>query len=167
MAELRFVAGFRSGKYAALRKVVRAVTDEDYVFDGVPDFAGVRADLALLELDSPVPADAVTPFAAGGLDGGDVAIVSYARDRSQLPSIEAPCRIVSDVGGVLALDCGVNFGASGGPVLEGEGADARLVAVVSAMGKVVSSGADVTLAVVAEPGFATLRAALQAAPEGD
>jgi V8-like Glu-specific endopeptidase len=162
--ELRFVAGFRRGEYAALRRVVRAVTDADYVFDGVPDFAGVSADLALLELDEPVPVEAVTPFATGALGDGDLAIVSYARDRPQLPSIEAPCRIASDVGGVLALECGVNFGASGGPVLQGEGEGARLVAVVSAMGRVVASGADVTLAVTVEPAMASLRVALEAAP---
>jgi V8-like Glu-specific endopeptidase len=162
--ELRFVAGFRRGEHAALRRVVRAVTDAAYVFDGVPDFAGVSADLALLELDAPVPAEAAAPFPAGGLAGGDLAIVSYARDRPQLPSIEAPCPVASDVGGVLALACGVDFGASGGPVLEGAGEDARLVAVVSAMGKVVASGADVTLAVTVEPAIAALRDALREAP---
>jgi V8-like Glu-specific endopeptidase len=166
-SELRFVAGFRRGGYAALRRVVRTVTDPDYVFDGIPDFAGVSADLALLELDSPVPAEAAVPFPAGGRTGTDLAIVSYARDRPQLPSIEAPCPVASDLGEVLALDCGVDFGASGGPVLEGEGREARLVAVVSALGKVIANGADVTLAVLTEPGFTALREALDAAPRED
>lgn len=162
-SELRFVAGFRQGEYAALREVVRSVTDEAYIFDGVPDFAAVSTDLALLALDSPVPAGAAAPIAAGALGDGALAIVSYARDRPQLPTLEAPCPVASDVGGVLALRCGVNFGASGGPVLEGAGADARLVAVISAMGRVVASGADVTLAVAVEPGLAELRASLDAA----
>ncbi|MFO1140912.1 MAG: trypsin-like serine protease [Amaricoccus sp.] len=165
-SELRFVAGFRQGEYAAVREVVRSVTDEAYVFDGVPDFAAVSADLALLALDAPVPAEAAAPIAAGARGDGELAIVSYARDRPQLPTLEAPCPVASDVGGVLALRCGVNFGASGGPVLEGEGADARLVAVVSAMGRVVASGADVTLAVAIEPALVELRAALDAVPGG-
>ncbi len=160
LSEFRFVAGFRRGKYAALRNTVRAATAEGYVFDGVPDFAGVSADLALLELDAPVDAEAATPLAPGPLADGPLAIISYARDRPQLPSIERPCPAVSSLRGVLALACGVNFGASGGPVLAGEGADARLVAVVSAMGRLVESGDDVTLAVVTEPGFAALRARL-------
>ena len=56
-------------------------------------------------------------------------------------------------GGVLALDCAVNFGASGAPVLEGEGAEARLVAVVSAMGRVLATGRRRDAGGAAEPGI--------------
>lgn len=59
VSEMRFVAGLRLGKAVAVRRVTRAVPDPAFRFDGAPDYAGVRADLALLELDSTIPADVV------------------------------------------------------------------------------------------------------------
>ena len=42
LAEFRFVAGLRMGKSAALRRVVRAVTQPDFAFEGFASPAGVR-----------------------------------------------------------------------------------------------------------------------------
>ena len=61
MREIRFVAGLRRGEVAAVRRAVKAVTQPDFAFDGMASYAGVRADLALVELDEPV---------AGGGGGG-------------------------------------------------------------------------------------------------
>jgi hypothetical protein len=71
--------------------------------------------------------------------------------------------MLSSFGAVAALDCAVNYGASGAPVLQGEGEDARLVAVVSAKGRVLATGGDVTLAVRVDPALDVLREALDAA----
>ena len=66
---------------------------------------------------------------------------------------------------MVALDCAVNYGASGAPVLQGEGEDRRLVAVVSAMGTVaVQRASQVTLAVLVGPWIGPLLAALAAEP---
>ena len=112
-----------------------------------------------------VPEEDARPFATGELDpAAPLAIVSYARDRAQAPSIEAPCLLASTFGGAAAIDCAVNYGASGAPVFQGEGEAARLVAVVSAMGKVLATGGDVTLAVLVEPGLGALIEELRAAP---
>jgi protease YdgD len=172
LSEFRFVAGLHRGEVAAVRRAVRVAASPDFAFDGIADNAGVRADLALIELDAPVTAEAAAPFAparlAAGAAGGPLAIVSYARDRPHAPSIETPCVAVSVFGPVMALDCAVDYGASGGPVLQGEGPAARLVAVVSAIGRVLASEAEVTLAVLAEPEVARLRAELAVAPfEGE
>ncbi len=163
-SELRFVAGLRLGETAAVRRVAEAAVHPDFRFDGAADLAGVQADLALLRLARPVPADAATPIGPGGFapDGGPLTIVSYARDRAQAPSIEAPCGVVATFGAGAALDCTVNFGASGAPVLQGEGAGVHLVGVVSAMG--LADGRDVTLVALAEPALARLRALLDAEP---
>ena len=165
MAEIRFVAGLRRGEVAAVRQAVRAVTQPDFAFDGMASYAGVKADLALVELDGPVPVAAAAPFAPGLFEpkGPPLAIVSYARDRPQAPSAEAPCAVASAFAGVLALECAVTYGASGAPVLQGE----ALVAVVSAMGRVVETEGDVTLAVMLAPEVEALRALLAAAPRED
>ena len=111
------------GETAAVRRVVRAVTQPDFAFEGLASPEGVAADLALLELARPVPAEDAAAFATGdlGAEAAPLAIVSYARDRAQAPSIEAPCGLVAVFAGVAALDCAVNYGASGAPVLQGEG----------------------------------------------
>ena len=115
---------------------MRAAVHPDFAYDGVADYPrrAVR-HRAACSSTSRCRRCSRRPFAPGPLDAdGPLAIVSYARDRPHLPSIEAPCAVVSSFGAVAALDCAVNYGASGAPVLQGEGEDARLVAVVSAKG---------------------------------
>ncbi len=168
VSELRFVAGLRLGETAAVRRARRAVTRPDFAFEGFAAVDGVRADLALVELARPVPEEDAPPFATGELDPKvPLAIVSYARDRAQAPSIEAPCLVASTFGGAAAIECAVTYGASGAPVFEGEGEARRLVAVVSAMGEVLATGGDVTLAVLVEPGLDALLDELWAAPVGE
>ena len=168
VSELRFVAGLRLGETAAVRRATRAVTRPDFAFEGFAAPEGVAADLALVELARPVPEEDARPFATGELEpSAPLAIVSYARDRAQAPSIEAPCLVASTFGGAAAIDCAVTYGASGAPVFQGEGAARRLVAVVSAMGKVLATGSDVTLSVLVEPGLDALLEELRAAPLDD
>ena len=167
LAEFRFVAGLRLGKNAAVRWVARAVTQPDFAFEGFASPAGVVADLALLELSAPVTAAEAPAFETGplraGKGAGPLVIVSYARDRAQAPSIE-DCGLASAFHGVAALACGVDFGASGAPVFQGEAEGRRLVAVVSAMGRVLASEEPVTLAVPVGPWIEPLLAALAAQP---
>jgi protease YdgD len=154
--ELRFVAGLNVGTRAAVRKVVRAVPHPRFVFEGAADPAGVQADLALLVLAAPVGPRAAAPLGVAALGPGPVAIVSYARDRSQAPSIEAPCGVISRFGDAAALACAVTYGVSGAPVLQGTGPGMRVVAVVSAMGR-TSEGRDVALSALVAPSLALLR----------
>ncbi|MFT3973267.1 MAG: trypsin-like serine protease [Amaricoccus sp.] len=156
--EIRFVAGLRIEKKAAMRRVVRAVADPDFAF-GRAGPAGVAADLALLVLAVPIPAKAAEPFATGTLGPGPFTIVSYGKDRPQAPSIEGPCGLISGYGAGLALDCAVTEGVSGAPVFEGEGDARRLVAVISAMGRTIGGGGrDVALAAKVEPALDRLQA---------
>lgn len=156
--EIRFVAGLRLDRKAAMRRVVRAVADPDFAF-GRAGPEGVAADLALLLLAVPIPAKAAVPFAPGQFGAGPFTIVSYGRDRPQAPSIETPCGIISDYGGGLALDCAVTEGVSGAPVFRGEGDARTVVAVISAMGRTIGGGGrDVALAARVEPALDRLRA---------
>jgi protease YdgD len=156
VGDMRFAAGFRLGHYAAQRVVVRAVEAEGFALREAPELADLAADVALLELGAPV--SGVAPVVIGAMGAAPATIVSYARDRSEAPSIAAPCAALAVAGGeggsgagrVAALDCGADFGASGAPVFEGEGAGMRLVGVVSAIGE-VTEGPAVSLAVAVAP----------------
>lgn len=158
LSEFRFVAGLRRGDVAALARPVRAVAHPLFVFgDPTPDSVG--ADLALLELEAPVAAGDATPFAVGPADAGPLAIVSYRRGRGQVATITDPCPQIAVTGTVLTLGCAVTYGISGAPVLAGRGATARVVAIVSAMGR-GTDGRDVALTVLLDPALPALRAAL-------
>jgi hypothetical protein len=161
--EFRFVAGLRLGEVAALGRPVRAVTQPGFVF-GAPDLAGVGADLAVMELDRPVPEADAAPFEVGTPGDGALAIVSYRRDRAQAPSIVEPCATVVSVVGIMALDCPITYGVSGAPVLAFDDGPLRVVAVVSAMGEVLSDRRSVALTVPLAPQVEALLAALAEAP---
>jgi hypothetical protein len=148
LSEMRFVAGYDRGEHAALRRVSRAAVPPDFVYDGSPSFARVRRDIALLELDEPVTPDEAHPLLPGPAPGPDalIEIVSYRRDRPHAPSIQDACRIDALIGVVAALDCGVNHGASGAPVLVEAKGGRLLWAVVSSTGS-LAAGGEVTLTV--------------------
>jgi V8-like Glu-specific endopeptidase len=166
--ELRFVAGYRLGETRALRRVTRTRIDPAFDFEARATYAGVGADLALGLLARPVP-ESLAPLATAGFVAGaaPLTIVSYAQDRAQAPSIEAPCTVVERSGPVLALDCAVTYGASGSPVFQGEGPDMRLVGIVSAMARLVRQQQDVTFARVFGPALDALISDLRAAPSDD
>ncbi len=159
LSELRFVAGFHRGAYVALREIVDAAILPGFVIGARASLDGVREDLALLVLDRAADDPRITIFAPGALRPDPATIVSYARDRSQAPSIQQPCEVRAAQAGILALACPVNFGASGAPVLAGEGGAFEIVAVVSAIGA-TEGGEEVALAVPLADRLADLDAAL-------
>jgi V8-like Glu-specific endopeptidase len=162
---LRFVADYRPGQRGALRRVARTVVDPGFAFEARTTYAGVGADLAVALLNRPLP-DAVAPLPTAGFEPGaaPLAIVSYAQDRAHAPSIEAPCGVVERTGPVVALDCAVTYGASGSPLFQGEGPEARLVGVVSAMGRLLRQQQDVTFARFLGPELEALVATLRDPP---
>lgn len=161
--EIRFVAGLRIEKKAAMRRVVRVFADPDFTFGRAgPD--GVGADLALLILAVPIPAKAAVPIDVGA-GRAPFTIVSYGRDRPQAPSIETGCRVISSYGEGMALDCPVTEGVSGAPILAGSGDDRRIVGVVSAIGRTLGgAGQGVALAARVLPMLDRLRAEAAGAP---
>ncbi|MHA6264755.1 trypsin-like serine peptidase [Arenibacterium sp. CAU 1754] len=135
---IEFLAGWRNGRASAYRYVRRAVIHPDYVFEGDLSPERVRNDVALLELQHPIRNTTVTPFktATRPRKGEEIGIVSYARDRSEAPSLQEVCRVMARQQGVLVMSCSVDFGSSGAPVFSFADGTPRIVSVISAKAEV-------------------------------
>ena len=160
-SRVTFLAGLRGGRPEATRSVRYAVVHPSYAHTSEASPALVRYDVALLQLDRPIRTSRVEPFdlSTSIRRGTGIAVVSYAQDRADAPSLQEVCNVLGEQEGVLIMDCDVNPGASGAPVFRNEGGVPRLVSVVSAMaemdGEKVALGMD-----LAEP-IAVLRLALE------
>ena len=131
--EITFLAGWRNGRADSYRRVRRAMVS--------PSFRGradgtvmVPGDVAILELERPIRNGRTQPFPTGAMprQGTRIGIVSYARGRSEAPSLQAGCTALRTGGGMMVTDCEADFGASGSPVFDLSGVQARIVSVVSA-----------------------------------
>ncbi|MEP6019583.1 MAG: trypsin-like serine protease [Paracoccaceae bacterium] len=144
-SEIEFLAGWRNGRASAYRSVRKAVTHPDYTFGGDLDSNAVRFDLALLELDHPIRNGQIEPFATTHRpnEGDQVGVVSYAKNRSEAPSLQEICEVLGHREGVLVTSCSVDFGASGAPIFTFKDGRAQIVSVVSA--KASMEGEDVSL----------------------
>jgi len=136
--QIEFLAGWRGGRATAYTRVKRAVVHPDYIYAVESSDIRVRNDIAVLQLSRPIRKTSVVPFATGPRPrkGASVAVVSYARDRSNSPSIEESCRVLARQSGNLILSCDVDFGSSGAPVFSINNGIPQIVSVVSAMAEV-------------------------------
>lgn len=162
---IKFLAGWRNGRASAYRNVRRAVVHPLYVYDGETSSERVRNDIALLELERPIRNTTVKPFATADRPGkGDrVGVVSYAKDRSEAPSLQEVCGVLARQEGVLVMSCTVDFGSSGAPIFTFKEGIPRIVSVVSAKAEV--NGNKVALGTELGEPLESLKAAL-AAGEG-
>jgi len=182
VAELRVGLGLRDDRPMVSRRV-RAIQTLTRPGGPGPEggaLAQVLADLAILQLDEPVrPAQisAIAHVAGTGADGRasgfDVAdaqvlsVVSFAQGRSREAALQDDCILIQREGtGALVLDCNVDHGASGAPVLDIRPDGPRIVAVISARAEVELAGfppAVVALAAPLDTGLA--RRLFQQGPE--
>jgi V8-like Glu-specific endopeptidase len=155
--QITFQAGWRNGRAEAYRGVRRSLAHPDYVYTGDEELDRVAYDVALLELDQPILLPQMQPFAtdARPVTGDQVSVVSYARDRSEVPSIEKGCAVISAADPAMILSCDIDFGSSGAPVFSIVEGVARVVSVISA--KADMEGRKVALAVPLEAPLALLR----------
>ncbi|MEW9918176.1 serine protease [Marimonas sp. MJW-29] len=160
--KVQFLAGWRNGRAGAYRDVRRAVIHPDYVFDGDVSSDRVRNDLALLELQQPIRNTTIEPFSTAGRPrpGESVGVVSYARDRSEEPSLQEVCRVIAQQEGVLVTSCSVDFGSSGAPIFTFAEGVPQIVSVVSAKAEV--AGNHVSLGTALGDTLAVLQAELVA-----
>ncbi|MDO6584877.1 trypsin-like serine protease [Salipiger sp. 1_MG-2023] len=148
--QIQFLAGWRSGRAAAYRRVRRAVAHPDYVYDASEKTERVRHDLALIELQLPIRNTTITPFglAPAPSKGADLSVVSYAHDRSEAPSLQGLCQVLAKEAQMLVLSCPVDFGSSGSPVFAFVDGEPRIVSVISAkaraLGREVSLGTELS-----------------------
>jgi protease YdgD len=143
--QIEFLAGWRSGRAEAQRNVRNSAVHPRYVSQQTVDIGNVAYDLALLELDRPIRQGSITPFEVDGAPrpGDPVGVVSYARGRSEVPSLEEECTVLQrNRQGVLVLSCVVDFGASGAPVFSLNNGTPQIVSIVSAKAEVNASDRD-------------------------
>jgi protease YdgD len=161
-SKVQFLAGWRDGRAGAYRDVRRAVVHPDYVYDGEVSSQRVRNDLALLELQQPIRNTTIVPFATGDTPrpGDQVGVVSYAKDRSEAPSLQEVCKVIAQQGCVLVTSCSVDFGSSGAPIFSFHDGEVHIVSVVSAKAEV--EGLDVSLGTSLGATLAVLQAELVA-----
>ena len=161
-SQVEFRAGWRNGRAGAYRMVRRAVVHPDYEFAQQVSSDRVRNDVALLELERPIRNTTIKPFATAERprQGDSVGVVSYARDRSEAPSLQEVCTVLAKQEGVLVTSCSVDFGSSGAPIFTFADGEAQIVSVVSAKAEV--DGQSVSLGTALGAPLAVLQAELVA-----
>ncbi len=133
-ASIEFLAGWRAGRASAYRGVRQSIVHADYVYNGSENVDYVSSDIALLQLDQPIRHPSIRPFETGSnvANGQELKVVSYAKDRSNAPSLQDTCHVLAKDPGVYVTSCDVDFGSSGAPVFVIEEGRARIMSVVSA-----------------------------------
>lgn len=164
--EVEFLAGWRNGQAKAYRNIRRGIVHPRYIYQSDDRVSRVAHDLALLQLDRPIRLPGIRPFATAGRPhlGEEVGVVSYARDRSEAPSLQEVCHVLAGQPGILMLSCDVDFGASGAPVFSFNGDWPEIVSVVSSKAE-IKSGKEVALGTSLGDSLALLQSRL-AAGEG-
>ena len=159
---IRFRAGLRDGTAIAERHGARAVMHPRYRHDDADALNQLLSDVALIELDAPIPSDLASPFAQGEAPGagGAVSVVSYARGRSEAPSWQRACAVVIKGQGALVMTCDTHFGSSGAPVFDTSSGRPRIVSLISR--GVREDGQSIVNGMAIGPALAETKAALRA-----
>jgi protease YdgD len=131
--ELTFRAGLRDGEALAERSGARAVLHPDYKPADPDGLRQLRSDVALIELDAPIPSDLASPFATAPAPeaGARLSVVSYAAGRSEAPSWQRACGVQVKGRGALVMTCDTHFGSSGAPVFDTSSGLSRIVSLIS------------------------------------
>ena len=131
-ARMLFRAGLANDTAIAEVAVVRTVVHPDYRPASVMTPELLRHDVALLQLETAIPAAIAAPFAVDTPgNGDDVSVVSYAEGRQEALSWQKVCSILDNRQGMVLVDCDVTFGSSGAPVLDRSFGRARIVSIIS------------------------------------
>ncbi len=139
LGDVEFLAGWRSGRAEAIRGVRRAAIEPSFTMEGGRSLARVANDLAVLELDRPIRLTGLQPIPVEGrmpAAGSAVAVVSYARERAEAPSLQDRCTVLERRRDrVVVMSCEIDFGSSGAPVFTLDGGVPRIVSVISALAR--------------------------------
>ncbi len=128
---IHFVAGYRLGSFVAHRKAVQVLYHPEHM-PGGSRAVHLASDIAVLQLDAPIPEIAPLPVTNPPDTPFDGRFVAYANRRSELLAGRADCRTLPPSETVLALSCPVEAGNSGAPVLAPVNGKLSVVGVVVA-----------------------------------
>lgn len=131
---VHFVAGWNNGDFVAHRKVAQILFHPDAALAGATDSRAIGADVALLQLESPIPHSEVPPLPLTPLseEAGDLAILAYGSDRPNMLSQRSDCTVTLFATHAIGLNCPVARGNSGAPVLRRIDGEWHVVAVLTA-----------------------------------
>ncbi|NNK78939.1 MAG: trypsin-like serine protease, partial [Litoreibacter sp.] len=136
-AKIVFHAGYREGKSAAKRHGQRLAIHPDYKMAGPNNADRIATDIAVIELENPIPKSEVKPFerVAKPALRDRVMVVSYARGRSQIASLEKGCQFQETRWDVLIYNCESDFGASGSPIFVMTNWGPKIASIISSGGE--------------------------------
>ncbi|EPX79259.1 trypsin-like serine peptidase [Litoreibacter arenae] len=160
--EITFRAGYRKGRSAAIRTGKRFAVHPEYVYGGgKSSYSEIARDVAVIELDRPINDAAIQPFRTHRKPARNdrVMVVSYARGRSDAPSLEDGCQMTHAAADVLHYTCDIDFGSSGAPVFVMTHQGPQIASVMSSGGK--RGSRDVALGVPMGPAVDRLVRELQ------
>jgi len=143
LGDVHFVAGWDRGDFVAHAQPIAIRIALGYVWAERRTLASLERDLAILEFAGPVAAPelALEPDADGATA---LALVHYSHRRPHLATRDEGCRRIGAIGRLWRLDCAIEPGGSGAPVLVGASGAPRVAAV--AIGRTRGDGGWTTLA---------------------
>jgi protease YdgD len=143
LGDVHFVAGWNRGSFIAHAQPDAIRIAVGYVWEERRTLASLERDLAILEFARPLAAPelALEPDADGA---AALALVHYSHRRPHLATRDDGCRRIGGIGRLWRLDCAIEPGGSGAPVLVADGETARVAAV--AIGRTRRDGGWTTLA---------------------
>lgn len=145
--DIQFLAGWRDGRASAYGRARRIVVHPNYQASNNVSSKEVSSDLAIVELAVPMNTNGIRPFERENRPpvGQKLMVVSYAHDRSDAPSIQEECHVLSLHPGSIIASCSADFGASGAPIFVVHDGVPKIASVVSAKAK--RNGQDVSFGV--------------------
>jgi protease YdgD len=159
-ARIVFHAGRQGEARVAEAPVARMVAHPRYDPARGTRADNIRHDVALLQLSPAIAAAVAAPFPVHPLPAGrEVSVVSYGRGRDDAPSWERACPVLGRQGGLVAVQCDVDFGSSGAPVFDMGQGRGRIVGLISSGTR--QGGKSVALAMELPSLVAALQAALR------
>ena len=128
-AALRFDAGWTANQPSGSRRGMQVILTGAAPLAGL---AGLPRDVALIVLDAPFSPREATPLRLAAPLEGAFTLHAFRRDSPESPAPPVDCGLRSALPGLLGLDCPVVSGNSGAPLLERQGTDWWIVAVMVA-----------------------------------
>lgn len=127
ITDMIFVAGWDGGGHSGAAHVKAVRLHPQAYAEGGFD---LRHDIALVELEGPIDAP---PLRVGAVAlPGPLTLMGYRHSRPHRLTVTEDC-FGTAIHGLWRIGCPVEQGQSGGPVLAGEGAARRIVAVIVAI----------------------------------